>query len=389
MSRLEPAFAIAREWAGEGLEALVLSGSHANGEAVWVVHEGREISLSDLDLYAVMRDPSTAEAGAARARAATAGLAARLLALGCAAPLEVAFLTRGDLARQPARPGTIELARCGRVVWGDPGVTSALPRWNVSDVPFEEARLLLENRAFELLDAAPASARPGAGALELLHARHALLKSAADLAAVLCLARGELPEGTAGRVAWASAHVLPQLAAVLPTEWGDAAEHLPRLWRTALDWKAGVVHPLAGAEARAEWHTVVRCWCAVWWLTGDEPRRDVWERALEVAARAPLRRRLRQAVEHAPRSGRPEPALRRLRALLAGTPQHRVNGSAGVLLLAAASSSPARPALPVGALRALRVLGVTQAAQWDEARAEVLRAWDERVLDGQRTAGAA
>lgn len=386
-ARLEPSLTIAREWAGEGLEALVLSGSHASGEAVWVEHDGRAVSLSDIDLYAVMRDPASAEAAAGRARAARAGLALRLLESGLAAPLEVGFLTRADLSRQGARPGTLELSRCGAVVWGDASVTNAFPRWNVADVPFEEVRLLLENRAFELLDA---FADVGEGGLAQLRARHAVLKAAADLASVLCLARHEWPEGSAARVAWASEHVLPQLNAVLPAEWGDAIERLPALWRTALAWKAGDARTIDPKDARAEWHAAVRCWCAVWWLTGDEPRRGVWERVLAVAARAPLRRRARQAVDHATRSGRPEPALSRLRRWFAGTPQHRVNGSASALLLAAASSaSPSRPALPVGSLRVLRALGVTAAREWSAARTDVLRAWDERVLDGQRTAGEA
>lgn len=386
-ARLEPSLAIAREWAGEGLEALVLSGSHASGEAVWVEHEGRAVSLSDIDLYAVMRDPGAAEAAAARARAGRAGLAARLLESGLAAPLEIGFLTRDDLARQGARPGTLELSRCGAVVWGDASVTSAFPRWTVADVPFEEVRLLLENRAFELLDAFSGVSEDG---LAQLRARHAVLKAAADLASVFCLARREWPEGAAARVAWASEHVLPQLNAVLPSEWGDAIERLPALWRTSLAWKAGDAHTIDPKDARAEWHAAVRCWCAVWWLTGDEPRRGVWERVLAVAARAPLRRRARQAVDHATRSGRPEPAMSRLRSWIAGTPQHRVNGSASALLLAAASSaSPSRPALPVGSLRVLRALGVTAAREWSAARADVLRAWDERVLDGQRTAGEA
>ncbi|MBI5170432.1 MAG: hypothetical protein HZA61_13160 [Candidatus Eisenbacteria bacterium] len=384
-ARLEPGLAIAREWAGDGLEALVLSGSHASGEAAWAEIEGRTISLSDIDLYAVMRDTASAAAATARARAGRPGLAARLLASGLAAPLEVGFLTRVDLSRQGARPGTLELSRSGRVVWGDPTVSQVFPRWNVGDVPFEEVRLLLENRAFELLDAFAGVREEG---LTQLRARHAVLKSAADLASVLCLARGEWPEGSAARVAWASEHVLPQLDGVLPGEWGDAIERLPLLWREALAWRSGAVRTLDPKAARAEWLAAVRCWCAVWWLTGDEPRRGVWERVLAVAARAPLRRRARQAVGHAPRSGRPEPALTRLKSWLAGTPQHRVNGSASALLLAAASSaSPSRPALPVGALRVLRALGVTAARDWDAARADVLRAWDERVLDGQRTAG--
>jgi hypothetical protein len=40
----------------------------------------------------------------------------------------------------------------------------------------------------------------------------------------------------------------------------------------------------------------------------------------------------------------------------------------------------------VGALRALQVLAVTPATDWDTACRDVVRAWDLWVLDGQRTA---
>jgi hypothetical protein len=201
---------------------------------------------------------------------------------------------------------------------------------------------------------------------------------------VLSLGRGEYAAGAAARIAWVRARVLPQLAAVLPPEWSDAPATLDQAWSAALAWRGGEVRVLDGAAARAEWRAVARAWCAVWWLTGSEPRRDAFERALAVGARAPLRRRVRQALSHAPRSGRPAPLPSRLRFALAGTPQHRVNASAAVLLLAGASSG-STPALPVGALRALRALGVSSAREWDGARRQVLRAWDLWVLEGQRT----
>jgi len=66
--------------------------------------------------------------------------------------------------------------------------------------------------------------------------------------------------------------------------------------------------------------------------------------------------------------------LDRLRHASAGTPLLRVHGTGVVLLLAAAQSSR-EPALPHGALRALRRLGVTRATRFDAARAEALAAW--------------
>jgi hypothetical protein len=382
-SVLEGALAIAGEWAGERCIAVVLAGSHATGEGVWCVHEGRPVTLSDLDLYVVLPDEAACRAAGIRARRGHEGLAARLLALGVAAPLETCFRTRASLGRLPAKPGTLELARRGRVVSGDASVLAALPNWTADDVSREERLLLLENRGFELL---LSRAARGGGALGALRARHALLKAVADLASVLALAHGELPDGTAARIEWAKRHALPELGARLPLEHQRGAELLPRLWDVALAWRRGVVGALPEPEAAAEWKAAVQAWCSVWWmLQGDGPR-EPWARALRVAARAPIRRRARQALLAASRGGATAPLGARVRSALAGTPQHRVNGSAAVLLLAAALSS-GPPALPVGALRALRALDVTPAADWNEASRDVVRAWDVWVLDGQRTAG--
>jgi hypothetical protein len=379
---LDGALAIAREWAGERCVAMVLAGSHATGEGVWCESGGRRVTLSDLDVYVVLADEAACRAAEARARRGREGLAARLLALGIAAPLETCFRSPAGLGRLPAKPGTIELARRGRVVHGDAGVLASMPQWTAADIPREEVLLLLENRGFELLLARSLHSNGPHGALR---ARHALLKASADLATVLALSHGELPEGTAARIAWARANALPELAARLPQEHQRGVEALPRLWDTAVAWRRGAVAALGEREAAAEWTAAVLAWCAVWWVLHGEGPREPWARALRVAARAPMRRRARQALLAASREGATSPIGARVRAALAGTPQHRVNGSAAVLLLAAALSSGS-PALPVGALRALRVLDVTAAADWDEARHDVVRAWDLWVLDGQRTA---
>jgi hypothetical protein len=378
---LDPVLAIAREWAGRRCEALVLSGSHASGEAVWCRWNDRIVTLSDLDLYAIVPDETEARAARLRARAGRSGLGPRLLELGFAAPLELAVLTRAGLSRQPARPGTLELARRGRVVDGDPGALASLPRFAPGDVPFEETLLLLENRGFELL--LSVAGLESADELAPLRSRHALLKAAADLATVLALARGELPDGTAARIEWARAHALPALADTLPDEPQAALAALPALWETALRWRAGAVERLPGDLARAEWKAAARAWAAVWWSLQSGAPRDPWACALRVARRAPLRRRARQALASLARPGMPAAAA--LRSAMGGTAQHRVHGSATVLLLAAAGSAGA-PALPVGALRALRALAVTRAAEWEGARRDVVSAWDRGWQDGQRTA---
>jgi hypothetical protein len=72
---------------------------------------------------------------------------------------------------------------------------------------------------------------------------------------------------------------------------------------------------------------------------------------------------------------------------LGGTLRHRVYGSAALLLLeAAAGSARALPSSLVSALERLGVVGGTERSDWEDASRAVVRAWDRRLLDGQRTA---
>ena len=369
---LLPAAERARQWAGDGLRALILSGSHATGEAVWAEADGHRVSLSDIDLYAIMRDEAACDAARARATADRLSAQRESLAWGLAAPLEVAFLTLEGLARQPARPGTVALARSGRVLMGDATVLSGLPPWLPQAVTAEERLLLLENRAFELLWAATAQG----DSLVALRARHAVLKTALDLATVRTLRHGELPEGAQARVARASALGAPT---DLPSWLARAWDGIEALWRDALVWRAGAVAALAPAEARAEWRAVARAWSTAWWAERDGVGvpRDPWERALAAAARAPLARRVRRGLGASTPDGvqgrLSASVLARVRHALAGTPQHRIHGSAVVLILAAAQS-PQEPRLSGGALRALARLGVTRSTSFDAAALDTLRA---------------
>lgn len=368
---------VVRGWAGEGLVAVLLSGSHASGEAVWFVHDGHRFTLSDLDFYAVMRDSAECRAAAERARRGRDAAAVRLAEAGFTAPLEVGFLTPAGLAQMAARPGTLELVRHGAAVAGDAGVLARVPRWTPREVSAEEVALLLENRGHELLAAWPDLGAPGGR--ERLRARHATLKAAADLAGVLALRAGEWPDGAAARVEWARPRAAAALAGAVPAELADVPLGVGRLWDTALAWRRGELGVPSPDEMAGEWRRTVRAWCAFWWWCFAGRDRDPWVRAARVAARAPLPRRLRRGLLTTAAG----PLGRRWRAALAGTPQHRIDASGAILLLeAAAGGGP--PALSAGALRALHALHVTAAADWDAARRDVLAAWNTTVLGGQR-----
>lgn len=366
--RLQPAIEAARSWAGDGLVALLLSGSHATGEAIWTVHDGHDVSLSDLDLYAVLADERDCVHARVRAREGRARLAEDLAARGLVAPVEVAFVTRAMLRQLPARPGTVELVRSARVVAGDAGVLADLPRVTGADIGSEERLLLLENRAFELLWA-HAAARHG---LDALRARHAVLKTSLEVAAAHTLAAGTLPASAAERVAAARAR---GAWVRTPTWLVGSWERLQPVWDAAVAWRQGVV--AASASPGEEWRTVVRAWCAQWWEATARPGApsDPWERALASAARASWPRRMRRSLA--------AEGLRGLTLAAAGTPQHRLHAAAVVLLLAAAQSS-AEPRLPAGAIAALRRLGLSDASVFPTVASRVFAVWDDGLRGGVR-----
>ena len=368
----------ALRWAGDSCRAIVLSGSHATGEAVWAVIGGARVSLSDVDFYACLPDAAACRRAESRALEERSGRAPASEP-GLAGPLEVAFLTEHDLRRLPARPGTLEFQRHARVMWGDPAVIATVPRHRPADVPPEEVLLLLENRAFELL---AAHARLERATLEGWRARHEVLKCALDLATVLTLEAGEYPDGAAARVALARSR----------TPVPDAG--LPALWDFALAWRQAPAPWDSEAAARDEWRRMVHAWCAVWNRVSagripGEP--DPVRRALRLAARAHPRRRLRQALSFRPRTGRGPGAWSRWRFASRGTPQHRLNASATLLLLAA-NAQPSEAALPAAHRAALRRLGALpepSLMRFSAAAPAAVERWDRWILDGQRTLGPA
>jgi hypothetical protein len=359
--------------------ALILGGSHATGEAVWLERDGRRVTLSDADFWAVLPDETTRRVTARRLAAGETALAREAQALGFLAPVEVTLVTPGTLASLDARPATLELAARGRVVAGDPSWLARLPRPTARDVSHEETLLLLENRAFELLGALPAPGATETGT-RALRARHAVLKTALDLAAVLALRSGELPIGAVARVQWGRERLArdPALAPLVHTG-------LPELWDEALAWRAGQVATLAPAETAEEWHHAAVAWVAVWRHVTDAGAADPFVHAVRLAARASWPRRLRRSLFPA---ADPTSFARRWRAASRGTPQHRLNASAAILLIAAASAEGG-PALEPKAMRALRTLDVTpEPRSWRECAATLLARWNEWVLGGRRAEGA-
>ena len=379
---LSAALEIVLEWA-PAARAVFVAGSHASGTAAWVEHEGRTLSLSDVDLYVVLEDEPACRAARVRQGWALRDLPRRTLAFGLAAPLEAGFHTPAGFARLPARPGTLELVRHGRLIHGDARLAELVPRAGPGDVSEEEIALLLENRGCELLWSRPMlhSADP----LARLKGRHATLKCALDLAGVAALLGGAYPDGPAARVAWARAH--RPAAANAGEEAGT--RDLDRLWDEALAWREGGVPPPAPTGGDSEWRIAVRGWARAFHAAAARiaPRAAATPagRALAMARRAPLKRRVRDALLPGADAG--PGRLRRVAFALRGTLRHRVHASAALLLMAAGEGAP--DSLPPPVARALLALGVVPDAArtgFDAASRAVVRAWDRWLLDGQRTA---
>lgn len=382
-SRLAGPLDLARRWAGPERLALILGGSHAAGEALWVTWQSRPVSLSDIDLYAVVPDDAAKRAASARVAADRHGLAARLLAMGFAAPLEVGFHTPADLAALPARPGTLALRRSGRVVDGDPAWREAIPAWTPRDVSAEEVWLLHENRAFELLWAGCPPTGAQDAELDALKRRHAVLKCALEIASVVALAEGEFPGSAAERVAWAR-----------PRWEATGAAEPP--WEAALAWRGGHAERLSEAAADDERLRTVRAWVIAWHrLAGAtwDPGRP-FASVPRVARRARLRRRLREALLPDPGFEGLRVPAGRIRHALDGTPRHRLNAAAAARLMfeaardaeTGAAGGPARArTLELELQRVSRRLGVETTVS--DAGADLVRAWDRGFLDGQRTEG--
>lgn len=339
---LEVPLAKARARAGDGRIALILGGSFASGEAVWADVDGQRVALSDLDIYAIFSTRQACRDAAMRGEDPEARQAGE-------PRLEMAFLTVEDLARQPARPGILELQRHGIVVDGDPAVRNAIPPWTARDVRPEEIGLLLENRAFELILAYQMFAphHPELGVRPNLVPQHLTHKVTLDLATVECLAAGEYPDGIGARVARAR-ELRGNRAPEPPWDEALAFRARPRvLWREL---------------SRDLWMRVARAWEASWrrHVAGGTEDEAPEVTALRAARRAPLRRRYREALTFRPRTAGGPNLGELLRLAPLGTPQHRLNAMAALIVMR--SSRPEKsdwwPPFPKSTFRALVALGM-------------------------------
>ena len=391
-----------------GLLGVILAGSLARGEGtVWRGAAGPR-ALSDLDLAAVVADEATRVRLAPLAASCARGLARRLRARGLVAAVDVGVYAPVDLARQIKRPGTLEMRRSGRVLRGPADLPELIPAFEESEIPRDEALVLLENRGLELLAAWP-GVGPDGGGDAALAALYAGMKALLDAAFALVVYEGRCP--ATGQARQAALELLTvegrfdDLHAVLPDFRSAVAFWTSMKSRpdaTAIARHLGVAdRGDLVALARRTWREGARAWVECYRvLVGRMAGRPGAPLAVLVehaAHRARLRRRLRRWAEWslAARSSgqagsdgwalRPMPA--RLGLALHGAPEHELAATAAILLGAWAAAAGAGPPPDWPHFVRSRFPGACpERLDWERCRHAVVRLWDSVELRGTRTA---
>lgn len=144
----------------EGVISIVLVGSFARGEDLWVEWEGQSRCLSDVEVLAVVEEESLRDLAwrqdieRALKRALLVGIMGELFTEGANAigiDMSVGFTTKPHLRRLKPHIFTLELKRFGKVIFGDPSVLDLIPDYTPADLSRIDALVLLCNRIVEQL----------------------------------------------------------------------------------------------------------------------------------------------------------------------------------------------------------------------------------------------
>ena len=136
---------------GKSLRAIVLTGSLARDEAT-LIDEGMHWRLlGDAEFFLVFHDaahlPSAADAEFEAREVKRALWGHGLIASVGLSPVDGSYFQC-----LPRYIATYELRSCGRVLWGDQGVLSLVPRFDMTEISLEDAWRMLANRIIEVLE---------------------------------------------------------------------------------------------------------------------------------------------------------------------------------------------------------------------------------------------
>ena len=238
---------------GNALRAIVLTGSLARDEATFVPHsEGLEL-LGDADFLAVLNADSSMPTVSEEA-ALSRKIQEILLTKGLRCMVSAHAVSPVYFQTLPRTIFSYELRKCGRVVWGDPGILELTPNFSATDLPREDAWRMLCNRVVEHLAFVR---RLTADSVELPpDLQYATVKLFLDMATSYLVFAGQYAPNYQAR-----AHRLQSMAAA-------PAANAP--------------FPLAKFAARVSE-------CTMWKLTGDEEYREssveLWTEAISYMRR--------------------------------------------------------------------------------------------------------
>jgi len=243
---------------GERLQALVLTGSMARGEASIAASAAGSQVLGDAEFLLVFKHDQKADH--VQARALGAEMRESLMRSGIDCPISFAAVGENYLRNLPPHIFGYELRTCGRVLCGDMQILGLVPAMSPSDIPREDAWRLLCNRLMEQFDCA---AELPAGDMASPALRYRVLKLYLDLATSLLVFAGRYKPTYVER-----ARELRKLAGSLP------AIDLSRLASTVEAATRLKLHPQDAALEASFWaeHT---------WRGAISDARAIWRWQLE------------------------------------------------------------------------------------------------------------
>jgi hypothetical protein len=167
---------------GEQLNAVVLTGSMARGEATFVHENDSWVVPGDAEFMVVLENALTMPSAAAL-RMARQRIEGDLRRRGIRCTVDLSAVRPSYFRHLPPHIFSYELKHCGRVVWGNDRILQMIPEFSVDDLSLEDAWRLLCNRMLELLECAPELSSGGNPPSAKLHYR--ILKLYLDMATSL------------------------------------------------------------------------------------------------------------------------------------------------------------------------------------------------------------
>lgn len=139
------------------VESIFLSGGAAEGRIAWFDDGGFMEIYSDLDIFVVVAPGVDCAAAKSAARSVIPGLPLETKSYTVFRAPDIGVYTEDELLSQPDRPGTVEIPKRFRMLYGREDIVERTRRFDASNIDREEALYLLENR---LMEEASLRARP-------------------------------------------------------------------------------------------------------------------------------------------------------------------------------------------------------------------------------------